>query len=176
MSFPWFLLCIIMRILPFSHIMRDFFLLYFFVVLRHTTNPSTDVLSETWYGTLKAPSLDKFFLRSVSPNFIFAGDGRTNPKAFLTKITVQEIWLEFPQSYTNWTIIFFVWKKKFVKQYSYFATSGSSFTSPTPAGPSAELTTALAASWLTLAAFLASSIWRMCSAWMAWARLIYTAK
>ena len=175
MPFPWFLLCIIMRILPFSHIMRDFFL-HFFVVLRHTSNASTDVLSETWYGTLKAPSLDKFFLRSVSPNFIFAGDGRTNTKVFLTKITAQEIGLEFPQSYTNWMIIFLSEKKNSSKQYSYFATSGSSFTSPTPEGPSAELTTALAASWLTLAAFLASSIWRMCSAWMAWARLIYTAK
>ena len=63
-----------------------------------------------------------------------------------------------------------------VKQYSYVATSGSSFFGPTPAESSAELTTALTALWLSLGPFLASSSWRVYSAWTAWARLIYFAK
>jgi gluconolactonase len=47
-------------------------------------------------GTL----LGKFFLGSVSANFIFAGDGRlvilAETKIFLAKIAAQEIRLEFP--------------------------------------------------------------------------------
>ena len=61
-----------------------------------------------------------------------------------------------------------------VKQYSYLATSGSSFfIDPTPAGTSAEVTTA--ALGLSLAS-CSRAILLMYASWMARARLIYSAK
>ena len=76
-----------------------FLFIYFFSLAFRYTNPSSDSdVNQVWnsQGTL----LGKFFLGSVSANFIFAGDGRlvilAETKIFLAKIAAKEIRLEFP--------------------------------------------------------------------------------
>ena len=76
---------------------RSFF---FFSLSFSYTNPSSNVLTEKQVWNAQGTLLGKFFLGSVSGNFIFAGDGRlvilAETKIFLASIAAQGNRLEFP--------------------------------------------------------------------------------
>ena len=73
---------------------------YFSSLSFRYTNPSSDVLMENQVWNSQGTLLGKFFLGSVSSNFIFAGDRRlvilAETKIYLAKIAAQEIRIEFP--------------------------------------------------------------------------------
>ena len=72
----------------------------FFSLSFSYTNPSSNVLTEKQVWNAQGTLLGKFFLGSVSGNFIFAGDGRlvilAETKIFLASIAAQGNRLEFP--------------------------------------------------------------------------------
>jgi len=87
-SFPCF---------PLSYYVEGFFFTRFYLFI---VNASFDILTENQVWNAQGTLLGKFFIGSVSSNFIFAGNGRlvilADTKIFLASIAAQEIRLEFP--------------------------------------------------------------------------------
>ena len=67
----------------------------YFIIIFCYTNPLSDLLTENQVWNSQGTLLGKFFLGSVSSNFIFVGDWRlvvlTKTKIFLARIAAQEI-------------------------------------------------------------------------------------